>query len=200
MIHWHGLFPWVFRAWPILFLLPVGILHFLAIRLLPLETVMINKLWGMLLQVLGGLLVLYSVNDNLGLFRAQSLASAVAKWFKEFPIKRKPVVVRSTVNSTINFSSSVSGTVRRAHSTVEERIAALEQMLQDLQKQIQMEVKTINISIEATKNEFQKKITDTSSKIIDLSSRLEHAAVGGFKFQILGVLLAVYGALTSVFA
>lgn len=34
----------------------------------------------------------------------------------------------------------------------------------------------------------------------DLSKQLEHAAVGNFKFQSLGVLLAVYGAITSVFA
>ena len=43
-------------------------------------------------------------------------------------------------------------------------------------------------------------IAETSTRIIDLSKRLEHAAVGGFKFQALGVLFALYGAVTSVFA
>jgi hypothetical protein len=200
MIHWRGLLPWVSRAWPVLALLPVGFVHFLTLRLLPAETVMVNKLWGMFLQVLGGLLVLYSVNDNLGLFRAQSLASTVTKWFKEFPIKRKPVSVRGTASGSMSFNLNASGTVGRAHSTVEEHIAILEQMLQDLQKQLQLEVKTINTRIETVRNDFQKQIADTTNKITDISTRLEHAAVGGFKFQILGVLLAIYGALTSVFA
>ena len=38
------------------------------------------------------------------------------------------------------------------------------------------------------------------NKLADISQRLEHASVGGFKFQALGVLLAIYGAVTSVFA
>ena len=43
-------------------------------------------------------------------------------------------------------------------------------------------------------------ITETSIKVFDLSKRLEYAAVGGFKFQTLGVMDAVCGAVTSVFA
>jgi hypothetical protein len=34
----------------------------------------------------------------------------------------------------------------------------------------------------------------------ELRRKIEHAAVGGFKIQAFGVLLAVYGAITSVFA
>ena len=200
MIHWRGLLPWISRAWPVLMLFPVGLIHYLAHRLLPVEAVMINKFWGMLLQVFGGLLVLYSVNDNLGLFRAQSLLSTVSTWFKAFPIKRKSVFVSGSVSATATASANASATVRKAHFTVEEHIAVLEQMLQDIQNQLQREVKTINVRIEAVQSEFQRQITDNSSKITDLSSRLEHAAVGGFKLQILGVLLASYGALTSVFA
>ena len=44
------------------------------------------------------------------------------------------------------------------------------------------------------------KITETSTRVIDLSKRLEHAAVGGFKFQALGVMFTLHGAVTSVFA
>lgn len=200
MIHWRGLFPWVLRAWPILVLLSVGIAHFCAIRLLPIETMMVNKLFGMLLQVLGGLLVLYSVNDNLGIFRSQTLKSAIFTWLKEFPIVREPISISAHGSSMSSSSAFGFATVQQVHSTVEERIAELERMLQDFRKQLQLEVQTINNRIEATRSTLKQQIGDTANRVTNLSKQLEHAAVGGFKFQALGVLLAIYGAVTSVFA
>lgn len=200
MIHWRGLFPWTLRAWPVLTLIPVALAHIVAIRMFPNDTVMVNKLTGMILQLLGGLLVLYSVNDNLGLFRSQSLKSAILTWFKEFPVVREPISVSAHGSSMSSSSASGFATVQQAHSTIEERIAELERMLQDFRKQLQLEIQTINAQIETTRSALQQQIGDTSNKVSDLSKRLEHAAVGGFKFQALGVLLAIYGAITSVYA
>lgn len=200
MIRWRHLLPWLYRAWPVLALIPVGLIHTAALRMFPSETVMVNKLAGMLLQVLGGLLVLYSVNDNLGLFRAQSLASAVITWLKAFPLVRKPITVSARGSAVASATGTLSATVQRSINTVEERVAELERLLKELQNQLQKEVQAIATRIEATRNEFQQQIAETSNKVADLSKRLEHAAVGGFKFQALGVLLAVYGSVTSVFA
>ena len=200
MIHWRGLFPWTLRAWPVLTLIPVGLAHFVAIRMFPNDTLMVNKLTGMSLQLLGGLLVLYSVNDNLGLFRSQSFKSAIFTWFKEFPVVREPISITGHGSSISSSSSFGLATVQQAHSTIEERIAELEQMLQDLKKQLQLEIQTINTQIETTRSALQQQSGDTSNKVSDLAKRLEHAAVGGFKFQAFGVILAIYGAFTSVFA
>lgn len=200
MIHWRGLFPWTLRAWPVLALIPVGLAHFVAIRTFPNDTVMVHKLTGMSLQLLGGLLVLFSVNDNLGLFWSQSFKSTIFIWLKEFPVVREPISISAHASSVSSSSSFGLATVHQAHSTIEERIAELERMLQDFRKQLQLEIQTINTQIETTRSALQQQIGDTSNKVSDLSKRLEHAAVGGFKLQILGVLLAVYGALTSVFA
>ena len=77
MIHWRRLTPWLVRAWPVFALVPVAACHAFALRAAPADPVFVNKLVGMSLQVIGGLLVLYSVNDNLGLFRSQSLKSTI---------------------------------------------------------------------------------------------------------------------------
>ena len=45
----------------------------------------------------------------------------------------------------------------------------------------------MNVKIENAKPELGMQITETSIKDTDLSKRLEHAAVGGFKFQTLGI-------------
>ena len=40
----------------------------------------------------------------------------------------------------------------------------------------------------------------TNKKVESLAERIEEATVGGMKLQAFGVLLALYGAVTSVFA
>jgi hypothetical protein len=161
---------------------------------------MVNKFVGMSLQVSGGLLVLYSVNDNLGLFRAQSLTSAVITWFKEFPLTRKTVVVSASASTSANSTTSASASVGRTVVTIEERIAELERLQVELAKQINRQVQEVYGRIEYMRSELQNQIVDTSRDVARLSSQLEHAAVGGFKSQALGVLLVIYGAVTSVFA
>lgn len=200
MIHWRRLMPWLFRAWPVLALAPVGAIHAIALRAFPSDPVAIYKLVGMGLQVIGGLLVLYSINDNLGLFRSQSLSSTIIGWLKSFPYVRKPISLSSSASASASLSATISATVDRASNTLEERAAEIERKLVDVQRQLTHEVQAINARIEDTKSELGKQIAETSTRVSDLSKRLEHAAVGGFKFQALVVLLALHGAVTSLFA
>ena len=200
MIRWRHLLPWFLRAWPVLAFIPVGLVHATAHRIFVTDTVLVNKIAGMSLQILGGLLVLYSVNDNLGLFRAQSLKATMIAWFKDFPFVRRPIFMSFGGSLSDGFKASVSATVSSIGVTLEERITELERRLQELQNQLQREILNINSRIQTERAEFQQQIAAVSSNMTDLSKRLEHAAVGGFKLQALGVLLAIYGAITSVFA
>lgn len=200
MINWRLLTPWFLKAWPVLALLPVGAIHVLALREFQADPVLVHKLVGMTLQVLGGLLVLYSVNDNLGLFRSQSLNAAVIAWFKEFPIVRKPVSLTGKISSASSANASMFMAVTRSFTTTEERVAEVERLLAQVQQQFAQEVHAMSVKLSDAKSELSQQINETSATVSDLSRRLEHAAVGGFKFQALGVLLALYGAITSVFA
>ena len=106
MIHWQRLTPWLMRAWPALALAPVATCHAIALWAVPADSVFVNKLVGMSLQVIGGLLVLYSLNDNLGLFRSQSLKSAIVGWFKDFPRAREPIFAYSSTCDGADVTSS----------------------------------------------------------------------------------------------
>ena len=200
MIHWRQLPTWSLRAWPVLALIPVALIHATALHVLSTQTPIVNKVAGMALQLLGGMLVLYSVNDNLGLFRAQSLTSTILAWFRDFPVVRESISLSGSASGMSSATAAMSATVHRAVSTIEERLAEIERVLEELRGQLQREVQAVNSRIDVTRNELQQQILGNSSNITDLSKRLEHAAVGGFKFQALGVLLAIYGAVTSVFA
>ena len=107
MIDWRGLILWLRRAWPVLAFVPVGLVHGFAIEAFRPNTVVVNRIVGVILQIVGGLIVLYSVNDNLGLFKSQSLCSTIADWFKAFPIVREPIALSGSGST----STSGSGTL-----------------------------------------------------------------------------------------
>jgi len=200
MIHLRSLLPWLLRAWPVLALVPVAATHVVALRVWPSDSVAVNKLLGMGLQVIGGVLVLCSINGNLGLFRSQSLTSIIIDWLKEFPCLRKPIFLSASLSGSSSLSSTMQATVTQAVNTLEERVAEVERKLTEIQQQLAQEVRAVNVRIERATSELGNQFAETSERVSGLSKRLAHVAVGGVKSQALGVLLAVYGAVTSVFA
>lgn len=191
---------WLLRAWPILALVPIAFAHASAYQFFPAETVMVNKITGTALQVVGGLIVLYSVNTNLGLFREQHFGSIIKGWFRSFPLFRKSVTVSFTGSGGVTISGSARISVRRATNTVEEKIAELERQLDEFRQHVNEDIQAANARIAQVHSDISKTVAANTATLNQLSSRLELATVGGFKQQAFGVLLAIYGAVTSVFA
>lgn len=195
-----ALLIWLLRAWPALVLVPIASAHAFAHHLFPADAVIVNKITGTVLQVVGGLIVLYSVNSNLGLFRDQHIGSVIIGWFKSFPLFRKPVMLSGSASVSIALSGSARGSVRQATTTIEEKIAELERQLDEFRRNVNEDIKAVNLRIGQVHTELSNSIATNTATLNQLSSRLELATVGGFKQQAFGVLLAVYGAVTSVFA
>lgn len=200
MIVWRRLPAWLLRAWPVLALAPFFLVHSLAVHLFPANVVWVHKIMGLCLQFLGGVLILWSVNDNLGLFRQTSLPKAFFAWVREFPIRRNVVLMAGTGVATASSSAAALSVGRRPPVTIEERIAELELQVKEVRAEFKEQLVAISGQLEAAKSDLTAKIQSTDGKISSLSERVEKVAVGGFKLQAFGVLLAVYGAVTSVLA
>ena len=160
---------------------------------------MVNKITGTLLQVVGGILILYSVNANLGLFREQHFGSIFIKWFRSFPLFRKSVTVRISGSGGAAISGSARISTRRVTNTVEEKIAELERQVEAFRQDVNEDIQAINARIEQVHTELSKAVATNIAPLNQFSSTLEIAIVGGFKQQAFGVLLAIYGSVTSVF-
>ena len=161
---------------------------------------MVNKVAGMTLQLTGGLLILYSINDNLGLFRSQSLLVAAIAWFKSFPVAGKSVTIQLSGVGAAGMVGSASITMSATLKTIDERVARLEEGLTSLRQEVAANVTLAHRQLLEAKVELGDRISATADLVSDLTKKLEHTAVGGFKLQAFGVLLAIYGAITSVFA
>ncbi len=200
MIAWRNLPIWLLRAWPVWALLPVFIAHSFAIHQFTAHPATVHKLIGMSLQVLGGLLILFSVNENLGVFRKQSLGSVIVSWFREFPIVRTHILGAGNTSQASSSSGSGLTIGRERPATIDGRVAELELQLQEVREEMRSKHVRIISRIDAVNEALSKSVIDADVKLTSLSERIEQATVGGFKLQAFGVLLAVYGAITSVFA
>ena len=200
MIHWRGIPAWLLKAWPVLSLLPTGLIHWYALTHFPESTTMVNEIVGTTLQIVGGILVLFSINDNLGLFRKQSLLLTIAGWFKSFPRASKSVTIALSGVGAATAAGSATLTTGRVPRSLEERLAQLEHTVKELRQEVATNASLAQQRLQETRQELTRLIETTNVQLTELTQKVQHAAVGGFKLQALGVLLAVYGALTSLFA
>lgn len=191
---------WLLRAWPVLALVPIALVHATAHQFFPAEAVLVNKITGTALQIFGGLIVLYSVNTNLGLFRDKHFGHIVIDWFRSIPLFRKSVTISASGSASVAVGGSARISVRRVTNTVEEKIAELERQLDEFRQHVNEDIQAANARITQVHSELSTAVATNTATLNQLSSRLELATVGGFKQQAFGVLLAVYGAVTSVFA
>ena len=191
---------WFWRAWPVLALFVLAGAHLFAIRQFPAETVLVNKLTGTFMQIVGGLIVLHSVDTNLGLFRNQGLTTAVIAWFRECPVFTRTITISASCGTAYGSSSGAAVSVARAATTIEERLVEVERRLEELRSEIAAQNRAVHSRIEEVKSELSNSIASNQSALNRLSEQVERATVGGFKQQAFGVMLVIYGAVTSVFA
>ncbi len=201
MVHFiSAIMYWLLRAWPALAIVPIAFVYVFAHQMFPTETIMVNKVASTVLQIMGSLIVLYSINANLGLFREQHFGSVICEWIKSFPLFQKTVKISLSGSAKASTSASGRILVRHANKTVEEKIAELERQLDELRQHINEDIQAVNARVAQVHTELSKSVITNTNKLNHLSSKLELAAVGGLKQQVFGVLLAVSGAFISVFA
>lgn len=147
MVHWRGIAPWMMRAWPFLALLPIVGTHWLAVYYVPHPVGQIHKIVGTILQVVGGVLVLYSLNENLGLFRSQSLAGVFLSWVKSFPLVRHATASGNIFLTGLIASGGATASARLASTTLEERVAALEVQINEVRVRYDAEVSELHKKI-----------------------------------------------------
>ncbi len=159
-----------------------------------------NKIAGTVFQVLGGLIVLISINSNLGLFRRQNLFSTFKAWISEFPQFRTRHVIHAATGHAVGSGSAVGISTNIVGESIEQRIAGLERRLDETNVRVSTLQKEQSERMERMNTSLSNSIASAKSELSDLASKVEAATVGGFKQQVFGVLIAVYGALVSLAA
>ena len=191
---------WLWKAWPILVVLFLVAIHLLALGQFRTQGALINKVAGTCMQVIGGGIVLWSINANLGLFRDKTILAIIGGWLRACPLGKRNVTIALTGVASAGASASASLTVIRGPGkTLEERIARTELEITELRADLASHRTALEVRIEVVRSELSSSLASHDSRLGKLSDLVDKATVGSFKQQAFGVLLVIYGAALNIF-
>jgi len=186
--------------WPVLMIALIFFIHNMIITYLPVDREVTNKTVSFFVQVIGGLLVLYSIDSNVGIIKKKNLLDVLVNYLREFPPIQKPSTCKLQVPITINIDVAGTGAVERNPNTIDEKIAYLQEQIDDLKAQLHRSAGDISNKMEKQRTELLDQIAGTRTKIACIEENLEQVSIGGVKVQLFGVLLIIYGSLTTYIA
>jgi hypothetical protein len=195
MNKFNQIIRWLLKAWPLLVVVTIGLVHYLIYFQFYKNAEYTNKIVGAVLQLIGGIIVLYSINDNMGLIKRETLWSAVVSWAKSSPLFKKSVTINiNGVESPDSFVGNVTVTVKRRGNTINEKIEALEKEVAECRKLIIVQENVFNEKISNIQANLDSSISQNNREIQNVKKLLDDSVVGSIKLQIFGVLLVIYGA------
>lgn len=157
-----------------------------------------NKVAGALLQAVGALLVLVSIDGNIGLFAGKDILAVARGWAQDYPKKPHTIILEGSGSSQAN--SGTSGAISIVPSTIDERVAELERVIVELRTLISAHHSEVTQMINTARAEASEANNRTADTLRDLETKLVTAAVGGVEIQFLGVGLALIGSALGVFS
>jgi hypothetical protein len=201
---------WILKAWPALYLIIIFVIHQIALRSYCIDGISdffcwsnssINESLSFSFQIIGGLLIIYSIDNNIGLFKNKNLLSVAKEWLKSAPfIKQKTITINAQGIASAEAFGSCSVVVTKNPQTTEEHLQYLQEQIDYIKKDISSTKSGIQKDLDAMKDEYKENYSANNELIRDLRNKLETTAIGGIKVQIFGVLLMVYGSAISYFA
>lgn len=201
------LLKWIFiKAWPVVSLISIIAIHFLLLNMeciskdyLCYNNSEINKLVSLLMQLSGGLLILISIDSNIGLFKNSSLLDGIFDWYEQRPWKKHEFKNASASVSITIPPIEFSGRGHIVPTTLEAKVELLETKINWLNEDINKNKKEIGGQLQALKSTINQDNSAHAEKINDLQKNLIQSSIGGLKLQVFGVILVFYSSGLSYF-
>jgi len=194
------LIKWLVRAWPVLISAILGYSHYYVVLNCSVDVVGVNKTIALFLQVVGGLLIIYSIDSNIGIVTNKSLFSYVKNWLASIPLFEKSVNIQA---NKADLSITVYPTkVRTGNSTetLEGKIKYLQQQIEWLKEDLNDEVKRLKEIHSNSETRLSKEVSRLYGKVGVIDTKINKVSLGGVKIQLFGILLMVHGSISSYFA
>tara|TARA_R110002012_G_C11407190_1_gene586524 strand:+ start:65 stop:673 length:609 start_codon:yes stop_codon:yes gene_type:complete len=191
---------WIFRAWPFLVTALIIITHQYTSTLpcyfqwLCFSNQVIDKYLSFALNISGGLLVIYSIDSNLGLFKKGNLYTLFAKWVKSFPlVKGEPLSIVAEPGKYTVTAHPARIELTKPPESIEELYRYTQEQVSLLRKDLKNERRSRDEALGKMANEWSTKHSAINKNVTEINDLLKAVAIGGIKLQIFGVLLVTYG-------
>lgn len=194
------LFIWLWRAWPIFALLGILLVHLAFIHIFSWNAAGTNKTIALISQLTGGLLVLYSINSNIGIIKGQSVFGMFINYLREFPLIHRTIVLEAQGIASLARVGKPSLTVSRNPKTLEEQLDYLQQQISDVRRDLIQEAAELNQKIDDYSREQKSRLGEVQASLKTVESKIDEVSVGGISIQLFGILLLTYGSVADYLA
>lgn len=191
---------WLLKAWPVLISMALGYFHYLIVTNYSVNVSEINKTISLVLQIIGGLLIVYSIDSNIGIVGNLSLVGIVKKWFLSIPLFSKSVTIETGTANLKMTGHPCKVRVGDSTDTVEGKIKYLQQQVDWLKEDLNDEVKHLKDMHIKSENLLNEKISNIDTRVSETNTKFNKVSLGGIKVQLFGILLMIHGSISSFYA
>lgn len=135
-----------------------------------------NKIAGASLQAVGALLVLISLDGNLGLFAGKSIIAGAREWARDYPKKPRRIALEVSASTQVN--SSTLGAISIKPSALDERVAELERIVVEISTLASIRHNELTQLIDTARLEAREENTRTAVGLRNMETKLVKSAVG----------------------
>ncbi len=193
-------YKWLLRAWPLLGMLLLLLFHLSLLEVFPSLSNEINETVTLVVQIVGGLLVLYSIDTNIGVIRGGSLFADLKRYLREFPLIKHHYVLEVQGASHSVTGSNIRLSVSRNPDTVEGRLDYLQEQIDAVRSDLSEDISKVERQLREQNLDTERKVDEIASDVAQLSAKVQKVSVGSIKTQLFGVMLLIYGAFVSYVA
>jgi hypothetical protein len=190
---------WLWRFWPFLVVLSVDLVHLSLYSIIGGTWQNVNKVISCGMQLIGGSVVLFSINANIGTFRQYGLFTVLKKAWAERPWKVRQEIHGETLIALASATSSATGHVSSIYTSLEERLLDIERRITECHALIFEREAVTNSRVDIVKAEILTSLDKHESRLTHLTQRVEKSLAGGINPQVFGVFLAGYGIVLGYF-
>jgi hypothetical protein len=188
---------WLWKAWPLHYLIIIGLIHYALIENFPYAISEINSGISLSLQIIGGLLILYSIDSNAGIIKNDNLMGIFKSYLKQFPPIHSYDTTQIKAGITQITTYPPKSRIIMHPSSIEDKLAYLQDQIDDLRQENKDLQKLLSEQIKELSLEIFKDISDIKVKLRENHRKFEKVSVGSIKMQIFGVFLMLYGAIAG---
>ena len=198
MTRFKQFLKWVGKAWPVLWIFLIIILHISISSIPNIDNVLVNETIGMILPFIGVFFILYSINEDFQDFRNSTMLSSFKEYLKSCPLKKQSYVLAEASIQLSGLTGKIYGSVNHTWSSTEEGLKELERRIEGLREHVNFVRKDTDEEIAKLRSELKTLDGKSKEEIKKVSYKLDKSVMGKVNHQLFGVLLIIYGFIVDI--
>jgi len=194
------LIKWLTRSWPVLLTSALAYAHYYVAVNFSINLEALNKTIALILQIIGGLLIIYSIDSNIGIVSNKSLYSFVKEWLVSIPLFTKSVTLQVDSCRSTMTGQPVKIRVGNSTETLEGKVEYLQKQIEWLKEDLNDEVKHLKEIQNNSEKRVNEEISKLNGKVGVIDTKMNKVSLGGVKIQFFGIMLMVHGSISSYLA